>query len=83
MQHKAQGKNVTVELYLKNRRTNLSNWPDSRRKLADTILEKSRLQIKVTELYNAARAELSILPDKTGTSFERYQTALDNQLTVQ
>ncbi|MEI6704878.1 MAG: hypothetical protein WCL71_15300 [Deltaproteobacteria bacterium] len=80
LQDEAQAAELSVEAYLKDGGMDCYDWFYEAKKSADLILTKSRLQPKVVELYQAASAELSILPDKPRASFERYQATLDNQL---
>jgi len=71
---------MPVNEFLNSQGIKLYDWFLQTKQLAETVLVKAHLRAKVSELYNAANAEMSILPDKPRASFERYQTTLDNQL---
>lgn len=80
LQNWSQSENLSVENYLKKEGRTLTSWFKEQKKAAEQIIAKSELQPKIEELYNAASAELSILPDNPRASIERYQTTIDNQL---
>jgi len=80
LQIEAQNEARTVADFLTNNKKTMYGWLQHTKEFADGIVSKAQFRSKVAELYQAANAELSILPDAPRTSFERYQTTLDNQL---
>ena len=80
LQAEAKQYSKSVGTYLKDEGMDVYDWFLQTKESAGKVLTKARLQPKVVELYEAANAELSILPDKPRASFERYQATLDNQL---
>jgi hypothetical protein len=80
LQDEARNAGTSVEQYLKDSKMNLFKWFNIHSDYAEDVIEQMTRQQRFDELYHVANAELSILPDKTRASFERYQTTLDNQL---